>query len=146
MKRPWMPLYIADYLKDTTHLGALESGAYLHLIMDYWQNEKLPDDDTQLARIAKMTEKEWKKSRSTLQSFFYDGWKHKRIEEEIKRSTKVSEERRKAVAEREAKKKQRSINAGSIDPSIDDTVHRSQKEDPCQGRTLSVVLGGCRDQ
>lgn len=90
-KKPWMPLYIADYLKDTTHLGAIESGAYLHLIMDYWQNGKLPTDDRQLARIAKLTDREWKKLKPTLQAFFHDGWQHKRIDAEIVEANKLAE-------------------------------------------------------
>lgn len=91
MKRPWMPLYIADYLGDTTHLGAMESGAYLHLIMDYWQNGRLPDDERKLARIARLTDKEWKASKATLKSFFYDGWKHKRIDNEIQVAARIAE-------------------------------------------------------
>jgi uncharacterized protein YdaU (DUF1376 family) len=91
MKRPWMPLYIADYLKDTTHLGALESGAYLHLIMDYWQNGKLPNDERKLARIARLTDREWKASRETLKGFFHDGWKHKRIDGEIQVAARIAE-------------------------------------------------------
>lgn len=90
MKRPWMPLYIADYLKKTTHLGAIESGAYLHLIMDYWQNDGLPDDDRQLARIARMTDREWRAARTTLQAFFHDGWKHERIDDEIKEAIQLA--------------------------------------------------------
>ena len=90
MKRPWMPLYIADYLRKTTHLGALESGAYLHLIMDYWQNGRLPEDDRMLARIAKLTDREWKKLKPTLQAFFHDGWKHSRIDEEISEAAKIA--------------------------------------------------------
>lgn len=91
MKRPWMPLYIADYLRKTTHLGALESGAYLHLIMDYWQNDGLPDDDKKLARIAKMTDREWKASKATLQEFFHDGWKHKKVDEEITNAESIAQ-------------------------------------------------------
>jgi uncharacterized protein YdaU (DUF1376 family) len=127
-KKPWMPLYIADYLKDTTHLGALESGAYLHLIMDYWTNGGLPDDERQLARIAKLTEKEWKACRTTLQAFFHDGWKHKRIDQEIAHASDVSEKRKKAVAEREQRRQQTAITSASNDASIDDTVHISQRK------------------
>lgn len=83
MARPWMPLYIADYLADTAHLSAAEHGAYLLLIMHYWQAGTLPTDDRQLARIARMTPSEWKRSRPTIASFFDDGWKHGRIEDEI---------------------------------------------------------------
>jgi uncharacterized protein YdaU (DUF1376 family) len=126
-KKPWMPLYIADYLKDTTHLGALESGAYLHLIMDYWTNGGLPSDERQLARIAKLTDKEWKACRATLQAFFHDGWKHKRIDQEIAHASDVSEKRKKAVAEREQRRQQAAITSSSIDASIDHTVHSSQE-------------------
>jgi uncharacterized protein YdaU (DUF1376 family) len=86
-----MPLYIADFLRKTTHLGALESGAYILLIMDYWQNDGLPSDDRQLARIAKMTDREWKASKATLQAFFHDGWKHDRIDDEIKEAIKLAQ-------------------------------------------------------
>lgn len=78
-----MPLYIADYLKDTSHLRAAESGAYLHLIMAYWANGKLPDNDRQLATIAKLTDMEWAEYRDTLQAFFSPDWTHRRIDREL---------------------------------------------------------------
>lgn len=142
MSRHWMPLYIADYLKDTTHLGALESGAYLHLIMDYWQNGKLPTDDKSLARIAKLTSREWKRLKSTLQSFFYEGWRHKRIDEELAHAADISAKRAAAAAAREAARAARSsgqdgIISSSNDPSSDDTVHSSQS-------TKKEKIGGAR--
>lgn len=91
MSPPWMPLYVADYLQDTTHLQALESGAYLHLIMAYWSAGKLPNDDRQLATIAKMTPPQWKRARPLLEAFFGTGFtSHKRIDHELKRTAEVS--------------------------------------------------------
>jgi uncharacterized protein YdaU (DUF1376 family) len=86
-----MPLYIADYLADTTHLSAMESGAYLHLIMNYWQNGGLPNDDRQLSRIAKLTDREWRKLKPTLQSFFGPKWRHKRIDQEILEAVRIAD-------------------------------------------------------
>lgn len=127
MKRPWMPLYIADYLKDTTHLGALESGAYLHLIMDYWQNGKLPGDDRLLARIAKLTDREWKKLKPILQAFFHDGWKHKRIDDELAHTIEVSNKRSAIAAARQAAiREQQDSKQSAIAPPIADTLHTSQ--------------------
>jgi uncharacterized protein YdaU (DUF1376 family) len=88
-----MPLYVADYLADTAHLGALESGAYLHLIMHYWQTGSLPDDERKLARIAKMTDAQWKKSRETLSDFFKKNWRHERIERELSEAQSAYERR-----------------------------------------------------
>jgi uncharacterized protein YdaU (DUF1376 family) len=89
MSRPWMPLYIADYLADTAHLRAAESGAYLHLIMHYWRRGSLPADDGALARVAKMTLDEWRVVRPTIQAFFTDGWKHGRIEFELTEAARI---------------------------------------------------------
>ena len=80
---PWMPLYIANYLADTGHLTTVEHGAYLLLIMHYWQHGGLPTDEHKLARICRMTIAEWSAARDTLADFFQDGWRHGRIDEEI---------------------------------------------------------------
>lgn len=81
--RPWMKLYIGDYRGDTGHLTAAQHGAYLLLIMHYWRQSGLPDDDNQLARITAMTPDEWEENRSTIKEFFDDDWRHGRIDREI---------------------------------------------------------------
>lgn len=103
MSRPWMPLYVADYKKDTGHLGAAEHGAYLLLIMHYWATGGLPDDDKQLARIACMSPSEWKRTRPILVPFFYDGWKHKRVDDELAHAADVSSKRRAAAEQKHHK-------------------------------------------
>jgi uncharacterized protein YdaU (DUF1376 family) len=84
---PYMPLYVADYLADAAHLTALQHGGYLLLLMNYWQRGKpLPNDDVQLARIARMGRKEWNANKAELRSFFYEEenlLKHGRVESEL---------------------------------------------------------------
>jgi uncharacterized protein YdaU (DUF1376 family) len=93
MSLPWMPLYIPDYLADTAHLRADEHGAYLLLIMHYWMNGGLPDDERQLARIVRMNAREWRRVRPVVAPFFYDGWRHARIEDELQRVRRTREAR-----------------------------------------------------
>jgi uncharacterized protein YdaU (DUF1376 family) len=63
-KRPWMPLYIEDYLGATLQLDAQEHGAYLLLLMWYWQHGPLPNN---LRTLAKLTRLPNKNARSVLQ-------------------------------------------------------------------------------
>lgn len=94
--RTWMPFYVADYLADTGHLSTVEHGAYMLLIMHYWQSGGLPDDERKLARICRMTPAEWEDSRETLADLFDDGWKHTRIEAEIERAAEKYRKRAEA--------------------------------------------------
>jgi len=90
MNRPWMPLYIGDYLGDTGHLTTTQHGAYLLLMMHYWRKGELPDDNQQLAAITGMTTRQWSSHRSVLQAFFFEGWHHKRIDTELAKMNKLS--------------------------------------------------------
>src|SRR5258706_4168215 len=85
--RPWMPLYIDDYLADTRHLTTLQHGAYLLLIMHYWARGSLPADDKQLALISSLTIQSWvRHAKPAIAPFFknLDGrWRHKRIDKEL---------------------------------------------------------------
>lgn len=87
MQRPWMPFYVYDYLGDTEHLSTLQHGAYCLLLFCYWRRGGLPNDDQQLANITKMSLDDWLIHRPVLKAFFYDGWHHKRVEAELRRST-----------------------------------------------------------
>lgn len=84
---PYMQFYVADYLADTMHLTTIQHGAYLLLIMNYWQTGKpLKNCDKRLANITGMTIKEWEKNRAVLQEFFivnHDTWTQKRIESDL---------------------------------------------------------------
>ena len=97
-KRPWMPLYVADYLRDTRHLTRAQHGSYLLLIVEYWQRGGLPADEHQLARLAGMNEREWRDERQIFASLFEPGWKHKRIVAEMTKAEELAEKRRQAGA------------------------------------------------
>jgi uncharacterized protein YdaU (DUF1376 family) len=130
-----MPWYIADYLADTAHLRAAQSGAYLHLIMHYWQHGGVPDDNSQLAAIARMTGSEWKKARPIIEPFFQmPGWKHKRVEEEIAKADAKYELRAaagKAGGEAKAKAKQKpSIATPELEQAVGKTEAKSYQLQP----------------
>ncbi len=96
MGRAWMPLYVGDYLRDTRDLNTLQHGAYLLLIMHYWQHDALPGDDARLAAIAGLSVAQWRRIREPVQAKFSDGWRHKRIEAEIAKTDRALMQRRAA--------------------------------------------------
>jgi len=93
----WMPLYWGDYLKDTGRLTTEGHGAYLLLIADYWTSgAPLPDDDAQLAAIARLPLARWRALRRVLEHFFEvaEGyWRHRRIERELECANLLMSER-----------------------------------------------------
>lgn len=89
MSFPRMSWHIGDYHRDTGHLRAAGHGAYFLLCMHYWATGGLPNDDKQLAAIARMSDKEWKEHKPLIEPLFKLGnWKHKRIEEELDQAQK----------------------------------------------------------
>jgi uncharacterized protein YdaU (DUF1376 family) len=94
MGRAWMPLYVGDYLRDTRDLNTLQHGAYLLLIMHYWQHDALPTDDARLAAITGLSVAQWRRIREPVQAKFADGWRHKRIEAELAKLDRAVMQRR----------------------------------------------------
>lgn len=126
----WMPLYWGDYLRDTGHLGAAEHGAYLLLIGHYWTTgAPLPDDDTLLARIARMQPKEWKRARPVVVAFFQrDGntLRQKRIDTELSRWQQIRDAKSNAGRASAAARAQQRANTCSTD----DATNTPTKSNP----------------
>lgn len=93
MSRAWMPLYVADYIADTGHLSTLEHGAYMLLIMHYWQNGGLPTDDKRIARVVRLPFDEWMEIREAISELFNEGWRHKRIDAELAKTDAIISKR-----------------------------------------------------
>ena len=134
MSVPWMPLYIADYLADTTHLRTVEHGAYMLLIMTYWRHGKLPADDAALARIARMSGREWQSVKGTLQALFGDDWTHKRIDQELNKARTKSNSRAEAGSRggnaKAMKTKEHPIAKATILPEQNPTVALASSSQP----------------
>jgi uncharacterized protein YdaU (DUF1376 family) len=84
---PWFPFNIKDFLANTKRLNTEAKGAYLCLMLDYYEQEgPAPDDDDVLAAICELPVDAWKRHRKVIAPLFQikDGfWHHDRIEHEI---------------------------------------------------------------
>ena len=120
-----MPLYIPDFLADTMHLSAAETGAYLCLIMDYWLHDGLPDDDNKLAQIARLPIKSWRMMRPTIEAFFRPGWRHKRIDAEIVKMIGMIERRQAAGSKGGTVSSMRRSNSNSSNASSNASSKRA---------------------
>ncbi len=129
---PYMPLYVADYLADAAHLTTLQHGAYLMMLMTYWQRGKpLPADDVQLARIARLSRREWNANRAELRAFFYEEentLKHRRVETEL---AKVEAKSLKCKKAGQASAQQRlNERSTSVEQTSNHTDTDTEKKEP----------------
>lgn len=94
----WMPLYIADYARDTFHLTRDQHGGYMLLLMACWASGgRLRNSPSMLAAITKATPQEWAKLKRVLLPFFkvQGEWlTHKRVTEELDKAARLSAIRR----------------------------------------------------
>jgi uncharacterized protein YdaU (DUF1376 family) len=69
---PSLPLFTDAFIADTGHLGALETGAYLMLLMVAWRTSecRLPDDDAKLSRWARVDLRTWKRIKPEIMGFW----------------------------------------------------------------------------
>jgi uncharacterized protein YdaU (DUF1376 family) len=97
MSAPFMQLYVADYLGDTQHLTTEQHGAYLLILMAMWRHGgKLPNDETKLARIARVSARRWHLVAADIMDFFDvegDEITQKRLVEEYQKCASISEKR-----------------------------------------------------
>lgn len=65
-----MPFSVPSYQRDTQHLSTEQHGAYLLLLFEAWsRGGVLPNDEAQLATIARLTVSRWTEHRAVLMAF-----------------------------------------------------------------------------
>ena len=67
---PFLAFYPKDFLADTMHLTAEETGAYIRLLSQCWINGYVVNDDKTLSRIT-MTGRRWGNIKARVKAFFY---------------------------------------------------------------------------
>lgn len=111
-----MQLYVNDYLADTAHLNAQQHGAYLMLLMNYWQQGKpLNNSRERLSFVARLTMDEWEDNREILAEFFWvdgDVWTHARVEHDLAKAREKSEQSSIAGRKSAAKRSASAVSSG----------------------------------
>lgn len=152
-ERPWMPLNVEDYMSDTLHLSASEHGAYLLLIMRYWKDGGLPNDDRMVQRFSRLTPEQWEESRDVIAAFFDDGWRHSRIDAELAKAADIIEKRRSAANGRHTKSKgsasaaqvQSASSDTGVPPSTLDRSSSLRSEDSARREKPEIILQAVLD-
>ena len=125
---PYMQFHIADYLADTQGLTTIEHGAYLLLIMNYYQTGKsLVDNDQVLSQFCRTSVQKWLRMKPTLEKFFsiFEGrWYHKRIENDLDKIAEKSMKSRNAALSRWAN--ERGVNDDKSECERNATAMRTQ--------------------
>ena len=93
----FMKFYVTEYVADTTHLSAEENGAYMRIILNYWQRGKgIPEN--RLRGVIGPLHAPYSDVIEALQDYFVienNIWYHERIEfelEEVRKHKKASSE------------------------------------------------------
>lgn len=131
MSRPWMPLYVADYIADTRRLTTIEHGAYLLLIMEYWRKHCLPRDEALLQAIVGMSDDQWMASRDVIRSFFTiqrGAWNHKRVDKELQDADFKYEKRAAAGRKGGLKRLSNATSNATSNASSDDLAMLNQPQ------------------
>lgn len=139
MSRPWFPLYVGDYVRDTARLTTEGHGAYLLLMLDYWVNGAPPDDDETLSSIARLSLDVWLRLRHKLAPFFSisDGkWTHGRIEKEMIIANEKHQKRVDAGKSGGIAKAKAQQYSGNATPELSALLYQSQS----QSQPLKKVL------
>lgn len=132
-ERPFMQLYVSDFIGDTLSLSTEQIGAYMLLLMAMWNaGGRLPSDEAKLARVARMSVKKWKAISGDLIPFFEVGEtdiRHSRLTKELQKSESKSQSRASAGAaggrSKALKDKQSRIaNADCKPQHLPDTITR----------------------
>jgi len=116
-----MPLYVGDYLGDTSHLSQGQHGAYLLLLMHYWQKGSLPADKQSCYRIAQAFGKQSMSNADAVIGEFFSliggRYRNARLDAELARVAVSHNKRVRAGQKRweDAKHKHSSCNADAKD-------------------------------
>jgi uncharacterized protein YdaU (DUF1376 family) len=96
-ERPFMQLYVSDFVGDTLLLSTEHIGAYLLLLIALWNADGvLPSEEAKLARVARLSVKRWRKIAVDLLPFFVLGegtLTHHRLARELRKAAEKSQSR-----------------------------------------------------
>lgn len=118
----WYPRYVGDYGSKTSHLSMVEHGAYALLLDHYYSTEKpLNANACVLHRVCRaFADAEKDAVQSVLDQFFTledDGWHNARVDEELKKRSKIKDKRVIAANNRWGKKQCKSNASASASAS-----------------------------
>jgi uncharacterized protein YdaU (DUF1376 family) len=144
--RPWMPLYIGDFLADTMHLSATETGIYIRLIMHCWQHGgRIPLDPRKLCLITHCDARTWHQYSKTVLRFFdvvdASTALHRRVSAELHRSEEISNKRKDACQQMRLQKASKtSANADTVTVTTTATKKKNRKEKLAVARPAARLL------
>jgi uncharacterized protein YdaU (DUF1376 family) len=122
----WMPLRLQIWHRGTAFLSPAERGAYMDLILAYWELGPLPNEDSVLQQLARVNDtKVWRRVRTKVLAKFtvIDGaLTHARIDEE--RTVALQKFKQKAYAGRVGGKASAQAKAKQPSTSASTTVER----------------------